>query len=166
MPNIERLRRIREIAERLPQNNADRNGPKYLGWATMQELLGKLRESPGTKPDMFNMGAIYAWREDNCGTVACLAGITIHEFQDEARQIANAARDARSSQGNTTDVAGIILGLDHETTQALFLGWGTTWSYRLREMPKATALRGLDQVINGSTGYAIWDGTSDQRNEA
>lgn len=140
--------------------------PAYAGelGADVQHLPeeGLLERSP-TRPapriDALNMASIYGERTDGCGTVGCLAGLTILAYPDEAAEARSRTareRDVSERIISLFDVAARVLGLDEETRDALFFRLGADWVDDFVKVPKRAVLAALDRTIAGASGTAIW----------
>ena len=76
------------------------------------------------------MTAIYGRRTDGCGTVGCLAGLTVLDCTEEVaatRRRTAPEPNLQESGVSLLDAAGHILGLDEATRGALFCGLGSAW---------------------------------------
>ena len=109
--------------------------------------------------DALNMATIYGERTDGCGTVGCLAGLTILAYPEEGAEVrSRTARERNASERiiSMFEVATRVLGLDEETRDALFFGLGTDLAEDFVKIPKRAVLAALDRTIAGTSGTAIW----------
>ena len=127
-----------------------------------ERLLERNPTQPAPHIDALNMAAIYGERTDGCGTVGCLAGLTILVCPEEAAEArSRTARERNVSERviSMFDVATRVLGLDAVTRDALFFGLGADWVEDFVKIPKRAVLAALDRTIAGASGTAIWHGT-------
>ena len=127
-----------------------------------ERLLERSPTRPAPRIDALNMATIYGERTDGCGTVGCLAGLTILAYPEEAAEVrSRIARERKVSERiiSLFEVATCVLGLDEETRDALFFGLGTDLAEDFVKVPKRVVLAALDRTIAGASGTAIWHGT-------
>ena len=127
-----------------------------------ERLLERSPTHPAPHIDALNMATLYGERTDGCGTVGCLAGLTILAYPEEAAEVrSRTARERRVSERiiSMFEVATRVLGLDEETRDALFFGLGTDLTEDFVKVPKRGVLAALDRTIAGASGTAIWHGT-------
>ena len=120
----DRVRRVRDLAASLPAFPGD--------------LTDDIEPTPDAHLmtgegaiDAFNMATVYGVRTDGCGSVGCIAGLTVQEYPDvAARTRRRIAREYnRPINGvDILDVAGDILGLDHTTRNELFCAVSSPWA--------------------------------------
>lgn len=155
-----RLERLRDLAVSLPAYEGELGD--HIEPISSERLLERGPNADGRRIDALNMGTVFGRRTDGCGTVGCLAGMTILEYPEVAME--TRARVAREynlppSGVDALDVAGRVLGLDPCTRDALFCGVGSVWIDDLCRAPREAVLTALDRVIAGRDGPDIWDGT-------
>lgn len=147
-----RIRRIRDLAARLPAFPGDLNDD-------IQPVPSTRLMTGEGEIDAFNMAAVYGLRRDGCGSVGCAAGLTVQEYPDLAAQTRRrlAREYNRPIDGvDILDVAGDILGLDHTTRNELFCAVSTPWTDALGRASKEAVLAALDRILDGHRGAAIW----------
>ena len=157
--STDRLKQIRRAVAKLPHLSGSISPDKLM-------LLDEMIPPRGTYPTSFSMNHVYAHTKqgESCGTTACVAGLTAHEFPEEmtaALAGSNTANSLNSPASAMVAIKGarIVLGLDHPTAHALFYASGSKWSggnAALEESPKAAVLRAIDRVLEGERGEAIW----------
>ena len=155
-----RLERLRELAESLPAYEGELG--EHIEPISSQRLLEPRPGASKPRIDALNMGTVFGQRTDGCGTVGCLAGMTILEYPEAATKTrARVAREYNLPPAgvDALDVAGRVLGLDPCTRNALFCGVGSPWVDDLCRAPREAVLTALDRVIAGRDGPDIWDGT-------
>ena len=156
-----RLERLRDLAASLPAFEGELGD--HIEPFPSAHLLDRLAAAGRRRIDALNMGTLYGRRTDGCGTVGCLAGLTVLEYPEAAMDArARLAREHnRHPAGiDVLDVAARVLGLDRSTRDALFCGVGSAWLNDLCAVPRDAALTALDRVVAGGAGAAIWDGTA------
>ena len=124
-----------------------------------ERLLERSQTRPAPRIDALNMATIYGERTDGCGTVGCLAGLTILAYPEEAAEVRSRIareRKVREHIISLFEVATCVLGLDEETRDALFFGLGTDLAEDFVKIPKRAVLAALDRTIAGTSGTAIW----------
>lgn len=148
----DRVRRVRDLAASLPAFPGD--------------LTDDIQPTPNARLmtgegaiDAFNMATVYGLRTDGCGSVGCIAGLTVQEYPDlAARTRRRIAREySRPIDGvDILDVAGDILGLDHTTRNELFCAVSSPWADDLGRASKEAVIGALDRILDGHRGPAIW----------
>lgn len=154
-----RLERLRDLAASLPAHEGELGD--HIEPFPSARLLER-RATAGRRIDALNMGTLYGRRTDGCGTVGCLAGLTVLEYPEAAADArARLAREHnRHPAGiDVLDVAARVLALDRCTRDALFCAVGSAWLNDLCAVPRDAVLTALDRVVAGGAGAAIWDGT-------
>ncbi len=153
----ERLRRVRDRAAELPAYRGA-VGEDIEAFASSR-LLERSGRMAAPRIDAFNMATVYGARTDGCGSVGCLAGLTVLEYQEEAA----AARRRLGREHNrpvegidVLEVAGEVLGLDPATRYELFCGASSGWVDDLGSIPKEVVLAAADRILAGRRGAAIW----------
>lgn len=158
--HVRRLQRLQEIVETLPAHSGELgDGVRHL---PEEQLLERNPTQPAPRIDALSMATLYGERTDGCGTVGCLAGLTILAYPEEAAEIrSRIAREHTVSERiiSMFEVATRVLGLDEQTRDALFFGLGTDLTEDFAKIPKRAVLAALDQAIAGTSGTAIWHGT-------
>lgn len=158
--HVRRLQRLQEIVETLPAYSGEfREGVQDL---PEEQLLERSPTQPAPRIDALNMANLYGERTDGCGTVGCLAALTILAYPEEAAEVrARIAHEWTMSARciNMFEVATRVLGLDTKTSNALFFGLGTDLKENPGKIPKRAVLAALDHAIAGTIGTAIWHGT-------
>ena len=155
-----RLERLRELAASLPAYEGELGD--HIEPISSQRLLERRPSADEPRIDALNMGTVFGQRTDGCGTVGCLAGMTILEYPEAAMETrSRVAREYNLPPAgvDALDVAGRVLGLDPCTRDALFCGGGSAWVDDLCRAPREAVLTALDRVIAGRDGPDIWDGT-------
>ena len=155
-----RLERLRDLAASLPAYEGELGD--HIEPFPSARLLGR-RAAAGRRIDALNMGTLYGRRTDGCGTVGCLAGMTVLEYPEAAMDArARLAREHnRHPAGiDVLDIAARVLCLDRCTRDALFCGVGSAWLNDLCAVPRDAVLTALDRVVAGGAGAAIWSGTA------
>ncbi|MDE0456096.1 MAG: hypothetical protein OXI15_02275 [Chromatiales bacterium] len=148
----DRVRRIRTLTASLPAFPGD--------------LTDDIQTTPGTHLmtgegaiDAFNMVTVYGLRTDGCGTVGCIAGLTVQEYPDLAAQTRRRIAHEYNwpiDGVDILDVAGDILGLDHTTRNELFCAVSSPWADDLGRASKEAVIGALDRILDGHRGPAIW----------
>lgn len=155
-----RLQRFQEIVETLPAYSGELgDGVQHL---PEEQLLERNPTQPAPRIDALNMTTLYGERTDGCGTVGCLAALTILAYPEEAAEVrSRIARERTVSEHiiSMFEVATRVLGLDEETRDARFFGLGTDLTEDFAKIPKRAVLAALDHAIAGTSGNAIWHGT-------
>ena len=158
MINRKRLQRIQRQVRKLPllQNISIAHEIKTLMVTDRPEAAEPIAE--------FTMATVYGTRSDGCGTVGCLAGLTILEYPDAANRLQEELADKPEDPGTSISglsaiaIAGRILGLDDNTRDELFHGESSGWGDNLEHMPKAAVLRAIDNVLAGKRRSNVWTG--------
>ena len=158
--HMRRLQRLQEIVETLPTYSGEfGDGVQHL---PEEQLLERNPTQPAPRINALNMATLYGERTDGCGTVGCLAGLTILAYPEEAAEVrSRIARERTVSERiiSMFEVATRVLGLDEQTRDALFFGLGTDLTEDFVKIPKCAVLAALDRTIAGTSGTAIWHGT-------
>ncbi len=153
----DRLAALRERVERLAGYEGELGTD--IKTTSPETLLERGPRTTACRIDAVNMGTVYGERTDGCGSVGCLAALAIIEHPDEAaatrRRIAS-HENLPEHAVSLLDVAGLILGLDPATRDALFCGVGSRWFEDLGAMPKRTILDALGRTMAGAAGAEIW----------
>ena len=156
MINRTRLQKIQRQVRKLPllRNISISHEIDSLTVTNMPEAAEPIAE--------FTMATLYGTRSDGCGTVGCLAGLTILEYPHAANRIRDELADKAETHDTLIsgisgiDIAGQILGLDEDTRDELFHGESSGWGDDLERMPKAAVLRAIDNVLAGKRSSDIW----------
>ena len=154
---LTRLARLRERLEALPGYEGEIG--KDIQPMSDKRLLDAAPRKDPPRIGALNMASVCAERTDGCGTVGCLAALTILEYPEEAAATRRqTARDYNLPEGgiSSLDVAARILGLEPSTRDALFCGVGSKWFEDLGNAPKAAVVDALDRTIAGAVGAEIW----------
>ena len=157
---VRRLQRLQKIVETLPAYSGEfGDGVQHL---PEEQLLQRSPTQPAPRIDALSMANLYSEYTDGCGTVGCLAALTILAYPEEAAEVrARIAHEWTMSARciNMFEVATRVLGLDKKTSNALFFGLGTHSTEDFAKIPKRAVLAALDHAIAGTSGTAIWHGT-------
>ena len=158
--HVRRLERLRKLVATLPAYAGELGADvRHL---PEERLLEQSPTRPAPRIDALNMATLYGERTDGCGTVGCLAGLTILAYPEEAAEVrSRIARERTVSERiiSLFEVATRVLGLDEETRDALFFGLGTDLTEDFVKIPKRAVLAALDRTIARTSGTAIWHGT-------
>ena len=158
--HVRRLQRLHELVATLPAYAGELGADvRHL---PEERLLERNPTRPAPRIDALNMATLYGERTDGCGTVGCLAGLTILAYPEEAAEVrSRIARERTVSERiiSLFEVATRVLGLDEETRDALFFGLGTDLTEDFVKIPKRAVLAALDRTIAGTSGTAIWHGS-------
>lgn len=157
---VRRIERLRKLVATLPAYAGELGADvRHL---PEERLLEQSPTRPAPRIDALNMATLYGERTDGCGTVGCLAGLTILAYPEEAAEVCSRiARERTVSERiiSLFEVATRVLGLDEETRDALFFGLGTDLTEDFVKIPKRAVLAALDRTIAGTGGTAIWHGS-------
>ena len=157
--HVRRLQRLHEIVATLPAYSGELGAD--VQHLPEEQLLERNPTQPAPRIDALSMATLYGERTDGCGTVGCLAALTILAYPEEATEVrSRIARERTVSEHiiSSFEVATRVLGLDEETSDALFFGLGTDLTEDFVKIPKRAVLAALDHAIAGTSGTAIWHG--------
>ena len=155
--HVRRLQHLHELVAALPAYSGELGAD--VQHLPVERLLERNPTQPAPRIDALNMATLYGERTDGCGTVGCLAGLTILAYPEEAAEVrSRTARERTVSERiiGMFEVATRVLGLDEETRDALFFGLGTDLTEDFVKIPKRAVLAALDRTIAGTSGTAIW----------
>ena len=162
--HVRRLRGLHKLVATLPAYAGELGAD--VQHLPEERLLERSPTRPAPRIDALNMATIYGKRTDGCGTVGCLAGLTILAYPQESAAVRSriaCERNVPERIISMFEVATCVLGLDEETREALFFGLGTDLAVDFVKIPKRAVLAALDQAIAGTSGTAIWDGSGAAR---
>lgn len=155
--SAERLRRVKALCLSLP--HARLEPEKAAGGRNAVDLLARPRpgaEHPGI--DAFSMAAVCRRTPDD-RVAACLAGLAIAEWPDDARRAARRAASADeplSALEAAVEGAAGALGIGREEADGLFTPAEPAGGSLSKTKPEAAA-RAIDRLIAGAAPEDLWN---------
>ena len=148
--NTTRLRTVRDRLRSLDPSTASDPDLK-LDFTDVNEVTNITHQV--NQVDTLDM-SVYHAVDGECRTLACIAGLTITMYPDEALKYADDTHAENGIPPLPQDIAQHLLGLDDRQRERLFFAED---DMNLRAITPEQAATAVDNVLAGKDRHSLWD---------